>query len=83
MENTFSKLCSGTFSGNHDAWLGKVGISPCGEYVSHESDTPCDVIENPIVSEYPITLENCTCRSEKCPCGDFISHKIADLCTAI
>jgi hypothetical protein len=82
MENT-PKACSGNSLGNHEAEYGKVGVSPCGEYVAHESNIPCDVIENPIVSEYPITLENCTCRSEKCPCGDFISHKISDPCTAI
>jgi len=82
MEETL-KNCSGTASGTHAGWYGKVGVSPCGEYVAHEIDAPCDVIENPIVSEYPINLENCTCRSEKCPCGDFVSHKISDPCTAI
>jgi hypothetical protein len=72
--------CSGNGFGNHKNEYGKVGVSPCGDYVAHQSDTPCDVIENPIVSEHPINKDNCTCRSELCPCGEFISHKISDPC---
>ena len=75
--------CLGTSSGNHENEYGKVGVSPCGDYVAHQSDTPCDLIENLIVSEYPINKDNCTCRSELCPCGEFISHKISDPCPVV
>ena len=82
MENT-PKPCSGTVSGNHEGWYGIVGVSPCGEYVAHESHIPCDVIETMDIPEPSTEEHTCTCRSEKCPCGDFISHKISEPCSAI
>lgn len=76
------KPCSGTTTGFHqNNEYGKVGISPCGEYVSHESDKPCNIIDNPPAKNTEPT--DCTCRSEACPCGSFISHKASEPCTAI
>jgi hypothetical protein len=76
------KDCTGSGLEGHGAWYGKIGFSPCGEYVSHESDKPCDVIEGKIVNDNPINPDNCECRTDSCECGDFISHKISDPCTA-
>lgn len=78
MENTF-KPCSGTHKGNHEGEYGVIGFSPCAEYVAHEINVVCDVIDNPPT----LNVDNtpCTCRSEVCPCGDFVSHKISEPCT--
>lgn len=74
-------ICAGTKTG-HAGEHGKIGFSPCGEYVSHESNTPCNVIENTDNPEINLEIK-CTCRSETCPCGSFVSHKISEPCTVI
>ena len=88
MENTNINPddCTGSQQGGHRGEYGKVGFSPCKAYVSHESNTPCNVIEN-ITEDTP---NNCSCippkspcRTEPCPCGSFVSHRVAQPCTAV
>lgn len=73
-------LCNASPQGvGHAGEYGKIGFSPCGEYVSHESDKPC----NPLpVNEGLIDKDNCHCMEAFCPCGEFLSHKVSDPCTA-
>lgn len=73
-------LCNASPKGvGHAGEYGKIGFSPCGEYVSHESDKPC----NPLpVNEGLIDKDNCHCKEAFCPCGEFLSHKVSDPCTA-
>ena len=73
-------LCNASPKGvGHAGEYGKIGFSPCGEYVSHESDKPC----NPLpVNEGLINKDNCHCKEALCPCGEFLSHKVSDPCTA-
>jgi hypothetical protein len=50
--------------------------------VAHESSKPCDVID---MKTFPGPTDDphiCTCRTDSCPCGEFISHKIIEVCTA-
>jgi hypothetical protein len=74
------ELCNASPQGvGHAGEYGKIGFSPCGEYVSHESDKPC----NPLpVNEGLIDKDNCHCKEAFCPCGEFLSHKVSDPCTA-
>ena len=73
-------LCNASPKGiGHAGEYGKIGFSPCGEYVSHESDKPC----NPLpVNEGLIDKDNCHCKEALCPCGEFLSHRVSDPCTA-
>lgn len=57
-----------------------IGYSPCKRYVSHVSSQKCDVINVPV--EIDLEAHECMCGSGKCPCGDFISHKVDEPCTA-
>ena len=99
------KLCNASPKGiAHAGEYGKIGISPCRAYVAHESNTPCDLINNPeedFTHECDCNRCRCTCGgcclhregSDKgakggcmtalCPCGEFLSHKVFDPCTAI
>ena len=77
---TTSEYCLGTPNGDHTHQYGKIGLSPCREFVAHQSDMVCDVINNPITPEIPLTLDDCMCRAEACPCGKFISHRASDIC---
>jgi hypothetical protein len=74
------ELCNASPQGvGHAGEYGKIGFSPCGEYVSHESDKPC----NPLpVNEGLINKDNCHCKEALCPCGEFLSHRVIDPCTA-
>ena len=74
------ELCNASPQGvGHAGEYGKIGFSPCGEYVSHESDKPC----NPLpINEGLIDKDNCHCKEAFCPCGEFLSHKVSDPCTA-
>jgi hypothetical protein len=74
------ELCNASTQGiGHAGEYGKVGFSPCGEYVSHEINRPC----NPLpVNEGLIDKDNCHCKETVCPCGEFLSHKVSDPCTA-
>jgi hypothetical protein len=76
-------LCTGTGRvGHKSSEYGVIGFSPCGEYVAHESNKPCNVIETTIVKTSPPGPKTCQCRTDSCPCGDFISHKVYEPCTA-
>lgn len=88
MENTNMdpKLCTGSPRLGHDGDYGKIGFSPCKAFVAHEQGKPCNVIEN-VTEDTPINC-NCVppkspCQIASCPCGEFISHKVTDPCTAI
>lgn len=74
------KLCNASPKGiGHAGEYGKIGFSPCGQYVAHESNKPC----NPLpVNEGLIDLENCHCKADYCPCGEFVSHRVIDQCPA-
>jgi len=56
------------------------GFCPCGEFVTHPSDEPCDVI-NEEVDKQPRTWD-CQCRTESCRCGAYVAHKVNEPCTA-
>ena len=74
------ELCNASPQGiGHAGEYGKMGFSPCGEYVSHESNKPCD-LSDIVLEVLPETI--CTCRTDYCPCGEFLSHKVSEVCTA-
>ena len=73
------KSCAHTPIGSHFYDYGKIGFSPCGEYVSHESNKSCAPLP---VNESLINLDKCECRAGSCPCGDFVSHRVLEPCTA-
>jgi len=84
IDNVDHKICPTTGDGTsgHAGWYGKVGFSPCGEYVAHESNKPCNVIDGTIINENPIDKSPCECKTDYCSCGEFLSHKISEPCTA-
>lgn len=59
-----------------------IGFCPCGEFVAHASNKPCNVIETTTIKESSPEPKNCKCRAEKCPCGDFLSHRVFDPCSS-
>jgi hypothetical protein len=86
------ELCNASPYGiGHAGEYGKIGFSPCRAYVAHESNKLCDVINN---LQEDFTQEcNCVvpgsnevsrsgCASTLCPCGEFLSHRVFDPCTA-
>ena len=78
-----SNTCSGSGNiGHRPSEYNVVGFSPCGEYVAHESNKPCDVINMETLPGPTNDLHICMCRTDSCPCGDFISHRINEPCTA-
>lgn len=88
MENIENKptpqTCTGTGRIGHlPVEYGTIGISPCGEYVAHDKNIKCNVIETTELKESPPGPKTCSCRTDSCPCGDFISHKVYDPCPVI
>ena len=78
-----SNTCTGSGSiGHKPSEYNVVGFSPCGEYVAHEGSKPCDVINMKTPPGPTNDPHICTCRTDSCPCGEFISHKIIEVCTA-
>jgi len=72
------KLCNASTQGiGHAGEYGKVGFSPCGEYVSHEINNNCDPLP---VNDGLIDKNDCHCKETLCPCGEFLSHKVIDPC---
>jgi hypothetical protein len=72
------KLCNASTQGiGHAGEYGKVGFSPCGEYVSHEINNNCDPLP---VNDGLIDKNDCNCKETLCPCGEFLSHKVIDPC---
>lgn len=67
---------------HEDRWYGVVAFSPCGEFVSHESDKPCNVTKDDVVLEDSSEEHFCTCRTELCSCGSFTSHRVSEPCNA-
>lgn len=78
-----SNTCTGSGSMGHKPFeYNVVSWSPCGKYVAHESNKPCDVINMETLPGPTDDPHICTCRTDSCPCGEFISHKITEVCTA-
>jgi hypothetical protein len=87
------ELCNASPYGiGHAGEYGKIGFSPCRAYVAHESNKPCDVINNlqeDFTHECDCVVPGSTkvsrsgCTTTLCPCGEFLSHKVFDPCTAI
>ncbi len=73
--------CAGTYGGSHDNEWGNIGFSPCGEFVSHESDKPCNVIESTTITKIT-EPKTCQCNTGLCPCGSFVAHKVFEPCNA-
>jgi hypothetical protein len=76
--------CTGSGKIGHEGEWGLIGFSPCGKYVAHQSDIPCNVTEAPKVRKRrfePIHI--CQCSTTKCDCGSFLSHLISEPCTAV
>jgi hypothetical protein len=84
MDNRVKSVgCKGNPEGFHSRDdYDKIGLSPCGEYVSHWIDNSCTG-RTDIVCESDPEEHNCTCREGVCPCGSFISHKVSEPCTAV
>ena len=80
--NSDPQHCSGSPNGGHSGQYGKVGFCPCGEYVAHQANKPCDVIDTNtlIESQKPRT---CQCRTDHCPCRKFLAHSVFETCTAV
>jgi len=75
--------CAGSIAGAHskdDYRL--VGLSPCGEYVSHWIEKSCVGVEHIKDHSDPESVHICTCSEGVCPCGSFISHKVSEPCSA-
>ena len=72
----------GSGTGGHDGWYNRIGFSPCGEYVSHESNQPCDVINGNPTNDGEIDPLPCMCMTVFCLCGEFLSHRVSEPCTA-
>lgn len=86
------KLCNASPYGvGHSGEYGKIGFSPCRAFVAHEANKPCDVINNPkedFAHECNCVVPGSTkvsrsgCRTASCPCGEFVSHNVFEVCTA-
>jgi hypothetical protein len=86
------ELCNASPYGiGHAGEYGKIGFSPCKAYVAHESNKPCDVINNlkedfthecDCVVPGSEKVSRSGCMSTLCPCGEFLSHRVFDPCTA-
>lgn len=57
--------------------------SPCGKFVAHPSNESCNTIDIADTITPNSDPHICQCRSEKCACGDFISHKIDVVCPTL
>ena len=75
------KLCNASPQGiGHAGEYGKIGFCPCGEFVSHEADSPCTLdIDD---SKVYVRPDTCQCNPTSCPCGEFLSHSVLHPCTA-
>jgi len=56
------------------------GFCPCGDYITHPKDEPCDVI-NEEVDKQTRTWA-CQCATAFCRCGAYVAHKVDEPCTA-
>jgi hypothetical protein len=86
--------CTGSGNIGHKPFeYNALGFSPCGKYVAHASNKTCDISnwerimglkDNPDGCQMcgAVIKTPCTCRTGSCACGDFISHKINEPCTA-
>ena len=76
--------CTDSGDVGHKAWeYEKVAFSPCGKYVAHVSSKPCDVINMETLPGPTNDLNHrCTCKTDVCACGDFVSHRVREVCTA-
>jgi len=77
-----SNCPGGPRKGHQGGEYNNIGFSPCGEYVAHLSNKPCNVINEIPANNGLINKEDCYCRTAYCPCGEFLSHKVSEPCTA-
>jgi hypothetical protein len=80
-----SNLCNATWPsppGHTQSEYDNIGFAPCGEYVSHATSKPCNVIETTEIKESSLEPKTCMCQTSICPCGDFVSHKVFEPCNA-
>lgn len=56
------------------------GFCPCGEFITHPKNEPCDVIHTQ-VDKQPRTWD-CHCKTSSCPCGAYVAHKVDEPCTS-
>ena len=84
MENKVDpSSCTGSGKVGHpENEYANIGFCPCGEFVAHVSNEPCNIIETATMKESYDRPDTCMCRTDSCPCGDFLSHKSYEPCTA-
>jgi hypothetical protein len=83
MSDINPKTCTGSGRvGHYDNEYTEIGFCPCGEFVAHSSDRLCNVIETTDIKESSPEPKTCQCRTDSCPCGDMLSHKVFEPCTA-
>jgi hypothetical protein len=76
------KLCNASPEGiGHGGEYGKIGFCPCGEFVSHEVNKPCTLIETVDSNKVYTRPDTCQCKPTNCPCGEFLSHNVNEPCT--
>jgi hypothetical protein len=78
-------LCNGTWpspAGHTESEYANIGFCRCGEFCSHATDKPCNVIETTNIKESSSNPKNCMCQTGFCPCGDFVSHRVFEPCNS-
>lgn len=56
------------------------GFCPCGDYITHPVDEPCDVINDE--PDKQTRTWDCQCTTTSCKCGAYVAHKVDEPCTA-
>lgn len=76
------KLCNASPQGiGHAGEYGKIGFCRCGRFISHESNSPCEVLDTANEKEYLPKPDDCQCTPTNCPCGEFLSHSVFEPCS--
>jgi hypothetical protein len=56
------------------------GFCPCGDYITHPANEPCDVINDE--PDKQTRTWDCQCTTTSCKCGAYVAHKVDEPCTA-
>ena len=56
------------------------GFCPCGDYITHPADEPCDVINDE--PDKQTRTWDCQCTTTSCRCGAYVAHRVEEPCTA-
>lgn len=56
------------------------GFCPCGEFITHPKNEPCDVIHTQVDKQ--TRTWDCHCKTSSCPCGAYVAHKVDEPCTS-